>query len=156
MRLTYQAICAIYLSYLKYRNKDSNLFLANSPLTYETESVTLKHICIKAPGVFLGQCHWCVAVKSQEMFNKWYQRAVYTFQLQSFISDVNTLVYKKWKSGCARPPLLKACIGSDLIVHERIHHPWEGQQSQRHSPRYGKIQPAMTWVHCHLCDSIWV
>lgn len=82
----------------------------------------------------------------KKKFHNLSKHITYTFHLQSFISGVNALLYiyiyiynKSWKSACAGPPLLKTCGGSDLIVHEHIHHPQEGQPSQRRSPRYGKI-----------------
>lgn len=57
----------------------------------------------------------------------------------SFLSDVNAR-YIRFGSNSARgPPLLKTCVGSDLFVHEHIHHPQEGQQPQRQSALCGKI-----------------
>lgn len=47
-----QTICAIYFSDFTYRNKDSDVFLTNSPLTCETESDILK--------IYLYQSTWSV------------------------------------------------------------------------------------------------
>lgn len=50
-------------------------------------------------------------------------------------------------------------VGSDLIVHERIHHPLEVQQSQRHSRHRGKVlysQPQPENASSHLSDYIFV
>lgn len=60
-------------------------------------------------------------------------------QLQPFFSDVNACKYITAENQSAQGHPCWKHVGSDLIVLECIHHPWERQQSQRRSLHCGKI-----------------
>lgn len=100
------------------------LLLEAIPLIYVKAITVFQHLLFFAPTSIV------LLLKAKKMVN--------CSTVQSFISDVNAW-YIGGGNQCAQGHPCWKRVGSGLIVREHIHHPWEGQQSQRRLPLHGKI-----------------